>query len=184
LKSETNVTGLVVTDPTQPDTLNLATTIAGLKNELVCDPSLLLTLTNAPYSLTIQDDLRGKFSNKFQVYQYLFTNYWPQCTHRIIAGMETNGHGHLREYLVAVKAAAVWLNPGAASEAAALAPMRHIRARKAPSARTASATSQGQSMGRAPLRSRGGRARVVLRLRGPAARRPAGLFLARRGVVE
>jgi hypothetical protein len=122
LKYITNVTGLVVTDTNQPDTLNLATTIAGLKNELVCDPSLLATLTNAPYFLTIQDDLRGMFSNKFQVYQYLYTNYWPQCTHRIIAGMETNGHGHLREYLVAVKAAAVWLNPGVSSEAAALAP--------------------------------------------------------------
>jgi hypothetical protein len=122
LKYETNVTGLVVTDPSQPDTLNLATTIAGLKNELICDPSLLSTLTNAPYNLAIMDDLRGMFSNKFQTYQYLFNNYWPQCTHRIIAGMETNGHGHLREYLVAVQAAAVWLNPGVASEAAALAP--------------------------------------------------------------
>ena len=42
------MTGLVVTDPAQPDALNLATTIAGVKNELICDPSLLATLTNAP----------------------------------------------------------------------------------------------------------------------------------------
>ena len=122
LKYKTNVTGLVVTDTTQPDTLNLATAIAGLNNELICDPSLLATLTNAPYSLSIKDDLRGRFSDKYQVYQYLYTNYWPQCTHRIIAGMETNGHGHLREYLVAVKAAAIWLDPRAARDAAALAP--------------------------------------------------------------
>lgn len=122
LKYETNVAGLVVTDTNQPDTLNVATAIAGLKNELICDPSLLATLTNAPYHLVIKDDLRGMFSNKFQAYQYLYTNYWPQCTHRIIAGMETNGHGHLREYLVAVKAAALWLNPGVAGEASALAP--------------------------------------------------------------
>jgi hypothetical protein len=122
LKYLTNVTGLVVTDTNQPDTLNLANTIAGLNNELICDPSLLATLTNSPYKLTIKDDLRGRFSNKYQVYQWLYTNYWPQCTHRIIAGMETNGHGHLREYLVAVKAAAVWLNPSVAGDAAALAP--------------------------------------------------------------
>jgi hypothetical protein len=122
LKYETNVAGLVVTDTNQPDTLNLATAIAGLNNELICDPSLLTSLTNAPYNLAIKDDLRGRFTNKYQVYQYLYTNYWPQCTHRIIAGMETNGHGHLREYLVAVQAAAVWLDPGVASDAAALAP--------------------------------------------------------------
>ena len=63
LKYRTNVTGLVVTDPGQPDTLNLATTIAGLKNELICDPSLLSKLTNSPYYLTIKDDLRGKFAS-------------------------------------------------------------------------------------------------------------------------
>lgn len=122
LKYATNVTGLVVPDPNQPDSLNVATTIAGLRNELISDPSLLFTLTNSPYNLAIKDDLRGMFSNKFQAYQYLFTNLWPQCTHRVFAGMETNGHGHLREYLVAVKAASVWLDPGVAAEAAALAP--------------------------------------------------------------
>src|SRR5260370_5440095 len=122
LKYETNVAGLVVTDTNQPDTLNLATPIAGLNNELICDPRLLATLTNAPYNLAIKDDLRGKFSNRYQVYQYLYTNHWPQCTHRIIAGMEINGHGHLRDYLVAVQAAAVWLNPGVAGDASALAP--------------------------------------------------------------
>lgn len=122
LQYETNVTGLVVTDPSQPDTLNLATTMAGVNNELICDPSLLPTLTNAPYNLTIKDDLRGMFSNKYQVYQYLYANYWAGCTHRIIAGMETNGNGALRDYLVAVKAAVVWLDPGNSSDAAALAP--------------------------------------------------------------
>src|SRR6516164_8488459 len=40
-KYQTNVAGLVVTDPSQPDTLNLATTIAGVSNLLICDPSLL-----------------------------------------------------------------------------------------------------------------------------------------------
>src|SRR6266404_295468 len=122
LKYKTNVAGLVVTDSAQPDTLNLATTIAGLKDELICDPSLLSTLTNAPYGLAVNDDLRGRFSNGYQVYQYLYTNYWPQCSHRVMAGMQTNLHGHLREYLVAVKAAVVWLNPGVTADAAVLAP--------------------------------------------------------------
>ena len=112
LKYESNVTGLVVTDPNQPDTLNLATTIAGVKDELICDPSLLNTLTNAPYNLAVNDDLRGRFTGSDQVYGYLYTNYWSQCTHRIIAGMETDNYWFLRDYLIAVKAPVVWLDPG------------------------------------------------------------------------
>ncbi len=117
LKYRTNFTGLVVTDPNQAHTLNLATTMAGVNNELICDPSLLATLTNAPYSLPIVDDLRGRFADKYQVYGYLYTNYWNLCTHRIIAGMETNLDGTLRDYLVAVKSATVWLDPGTAKDA-------------------------------------------------------------------
>ncbi len=112
LKYQTNVNGLVVTDPAQPDTLNLATTIAGVSNLLICDPSLLNTFTNAPYNLPVAQDLRGKFSNKYQIYGYLYTNYWPQCTHRIMTGLWTNLHGQLRDYCVAVKSAVVWLDPG------------------------------------------------------------------------
>ena len=111
MKYRTNVAGLVVTDPAQPHTLNLATTIAGVNSELICDPSLLSVLTNAPYSLPINHDLRGQFTDQYQVYRYLYTNYWPQCTHRILAGMDPNVHGVLREYLVATKCATVWLDP-------------------------------------------------------------------------
>ena len=117
LKYRTNFSGLVVTDPNLPDTLNLATTIAGVKNELICDPSLLATLTNAPYSLAVVDDLRGRFADKYAVYGYLYTNYWPLCSHRVIAGMETNLAGYLRDYLVAVKSATVWLHPGTIKDA-------------------------------------------------------------------
>jgi hypothetical protein len=117
LKYRTNATGLVVTDPKQPDTLNLATTMAGVNNELICDPGLLRVLTNAPYKLRVMDDLRGKFADKYAVYGYLYSNYWPRCTHRIFAGMSTGLHGHLRDYLVATKCATVWLGPGKARDA-------------------------------------------------------------------
>jgi hypothetical protein len=117
LDYETNVTGLVVYDPHEWDTLNLATTIAGLKDELVCDPSLLHTLTNSPYNLAVKDDLRGKFSTKYQVYGYLYTNYWPQCTHRLIAGMGTNNFWNLRDYTIAMKVAVLWLDPTITADA-------------------------------------------------------------------
>ncbi|MGH8023196.1 MAG: GxGYxYP domain-containing protein, partial [Limisphaerales bacterium] len=109
--------GLVVTDPDEPDTLNLATTLAGLNDELICDPDLVHTLTNAPFHLPIQDDLRGRFSNKYEVYGYLYTNCWRACSRRIIAGMQPDAHGRLRDYLVAVRSATVWLNPAHSRDA-------------------------------------------------------------------
>jgi hypothetical protein len=122
LEYESSFNGLVVYDTNQGDTLNLATTIAGVKNELMCDPSLLATLTNAPYNLAVKDDLRGLFTTKYQVYGYLYSNYWSQCNHRIIAGLETNSYWQLRDYLVAVQAAVVWLDPSVSADAATLGP--------------------------------------------------------------
>src|SRR5215469_11305979 len=75
LKYRSSLTGLVVTDPNEPDTVNLATTMAGINNELICDPGLLGTLTNAPYNLAVKDDLRGRFSYRNDVYAWLYTNY-------------------------------------------------------------------------------------------------------------
>jgi hypothetical protein len=117
---QTNVTGLVVYDTNMMHTLNLATTIAGVKNELICDAALLPALTNAPYNLTINDDLRGMFTTKYQVYGYLYTNYWSQCTHRLMGGLQTNNFWYLRDFLVATKCAVVWLDPTVSADASTL----------------------------------------------------------------
>ena len=117
LKYKTNATGLVVTDPDQPETLNVATTMAGVNNELICAPELLRVLTNAPYSFRVMDDLRGRFEDKYAMYRFVLTNCWPRCTHRLFAGMSPGLHGHLRDYLVATKCATVWLGPGKEKDA-------------------------------------------------------------------
>ena len=117
LKYGTNATGLVVMDPDQPETLNVATTTAGVNNELICVPSLLQVLTNAPYHFQVKDDLRGRFEDKYAMYRFVLTNCWPRCTHRLFAGMSPGLHGHLRDYLVATKCATVWLGPGKEKDA-------------------------------------------------------------------
>ena len=119
-KYKNEITGLVVTDPDQPDTLNLATTLAGLNDELICAPELLERLTNAPCNFEIKDDLRGRFADSTQVYEFLHTNCWPRCTHRVIAGLSGNTHAELRDYLIAIKSAVVWFNPASGADAAAL----------------------------------------------------------------
>src|SRR5262249_10346296 len=58
-KYKSEIQGLIVYDPALPDTMNLATTIAGQKRALVAAPALLPRLTAAPYSLPVLQDLRG-----------------------------------------------------------------------------------------------------------------------------
>jgi len=110
-KYQGEVNGLIVFDPDRPETINLATTVAGLDNALICDPILLSKLTNAPFNLKVREDFRGRFSNRSEVYDYYLENVWPHCTHRIIAGLSPRVHGDLRDFLVAANAAVVWFDP-------------------------------------------------------------------------
>ncbi|MFV0390903.1 MAG: PA14 domain-containing protein [Paludibacteraceae bacterium] len=111
------ISGLVIYDPAQIHTVNLAATIAGRKNALVCAPSFLSLLTSAPYNLPILDDLRGKFTEKIQVYQTLFDTYWAEIDKRILIGLSPTYHkASLREYAVALGAAVVWLDPKVTAE--------------------------------------------------------------------
>lgn len=117
-KSELN--GLVVVDPARPETLNVATTLAGLDSALICEPELLAKLTNAPFDLRLCQDLRGRFVDRAAVYEYLLKAVWPRCTRHIFAGLSPRLHGSLRDFLVAANAAVVWLDPKHPAEAALL----------------------------------------------------------------
>ncbi|WP_434384358.1 GxGYxYP domain-containing protein [Melittangium boletus] len=112
--------GLVVYDPALPDTVNLATTIAGLRGAVAASPALVGKLTAAPYSLPILVDLRGAFSNKLQVYQSLYDNYWPQLSHKVLIGLSPGLKGFIRDYAAATPLAMVWLDPKNAAEDALL----------------------------------------------------------------
>lgn len=114
------VKGIVVYDPEVPDTYNLATTIAGLKNAIVAAPSLLEKLTSSPYNLPIIEDLRSKFKSNLEVYNYLYDTYWSKTTHRVLVGLSPDLKTNLREYAMGINAAIVWLNPAVPEEEAIL----------------------------------------------------------------
>jgi hypothetical protein len=116
-KYRSEITGVVVWDPRQPDTMNLATTLAGKKKALVVSPALLPRLMAAPYNLPIVEDLRGRFANRLAVYQYLHDTVWPTLTHRVLIGLSVDFHkASVREYAVALGAAVIWLDPAVAGE--------------------------------------------------------------------
>ncbi|HEY8959567.1 T9SS type A sorting domain-containing protein, partial [Chitinophaga sp.] len=120
-KYRSEISGLIVYDPAQTATVNLATTLAKDKKALIASPALLPKLTGAPYNLPILTDLRGQFTSKLQVYQTLYNTYWPTMDHRLLIGLSPELHqGSLREYATALGAAVIWLDPAVSGESALL----------------------------------------------------------------
>lgn len=78
--------GTVVYDPGLPDTINVATTLAGLHDAVVVDPELASRLAAAPYGLRPLIDLRRRFGSKLEAYRWQFQKLWPQCTHTLLSG--------------------------------------------------------------------------------------------------
>lgn len=120
-KYRSELSGLIVYDPAQVHTVNLATVLAKDRKALIASPQLLSRLTAAPYNLPVLLDLRAQFSSKLQVYQTLYNTYWPNLDHRLLIGLNPDAHkAALREYAVALGAAVIWLDPNVAAESALL----------------------------------------------------------------
>ena len=121
IKYKSEISGLIVYDPTQIHTVNLATMLAKDKKALIASPSLLLRLTSPPYNLPVLVDLRNQFTSKLQVYQTLYDTYWPNIDHRLLIGLNPEVHkASLREYATALGAAVVWLDPRVGAESTLL----------------------------------------------------------------
>jgi hypothetical protein len=86
VKYRDEIDGVIVYDDAQPDTINLATTMAGPRNALVTSAALLPRLTGAPHHLPVLEDLRGRFASKAAVYQHLYQEIWPTIGHRVVVG--------------------------------------------------------------------------------------------------
>ncbi len=111
-KYRNEINGLIVYDPNQIHTVNLATMMAKDQKALIASPDLVSKLSAAPYNFTVLTDLRGKYTSKLDVYQDLYDNYWPDLDHRLLIGLNPNVHkAALREYAVALGCAVIWLDP-------------------------------------------------------------------------
>lgn len=86
-KYRSAVRGIVIYDPAQPDSINVATTIAGLRDALVASPSVAERLRSAPYDLPVVDDLRGRFSSHIDAYEWAYKHLWKRTTHRMLVGI-------------------------------------------------------------------------------------------------
>lgn len=116
-KYRNEISGLIVYDPAQIHTINLATVLAKSKNALIASPLLVSKLSASPYNLPVLVDLQGKYNTKLEVYQSLYDEYWPHLDHRLLIGLNPNAHkAALREYAVALGVGVIWLDPKVAGE--------------------------------------------------------------------
>lgn len=81
------INGIIIYDPKVPDSVNVATTLAGLKSAVVASPELAEKLKAAPYSLKVLDDLQGKFKDRLDAYTWQYENLWSQTTRRMLIGL-------------------------------------------------------------------------------------------------
>ena len=74
--------GAVVYDIDVPDSVNVATTLAGLRDAVIATSEQAESLR-----LTVVDDLRGRFSGPVDAYTWQLANLWPRCNHRMLTGI-------------------------------------------------------------------------------------------------
>lgn len=89
-KYSNQVRGTVVYDPNVWDSLNVATTLAGLESGVVASPELAQKISGAPYNIPVIADLRGKFTSKLDAYTWQYEHLWPRTTHRMLTGISPN----------------------------------------------------------------------------------------------
>jgi hypothetical protein len=81
------IKGMIVYDPQVPDSINVATSLAGIKDAVVASPELASKLSASPYNLQVLDDLRGKFKDRIDAYTWQYEHLWQQSTHRMLIGL-------------------------------------------------------------------------------------------------
>lgn len=112
------IKGAIVTNPSNPDTVNLATTMAGLDDAVVIDPdqeSMVAALgINVLFSFDTSD-----FSSldAAETYQWGVDNLLPQTSTKILT-MLPGTHGGDRDYAVATKAFVFYLTSTDAAQEA------------------------------------------------------------------
>ena len=77
------VRGAILHDPAVPDSLNVATTLAGLEDAVVADAAQAQA-----HGLRIIKDLRGVFDgDRVKTYRWQLDNLFPRATHKLLAGL-------------------------------------------------------------------------------------------------
>jgi hypothetical protein len=98
--------GYIVYDPEMLDTLNIAQTLASLKNWVVISPDMEKSIQEL--GLTKKEDYRGRWSDRVDAYSWAFENLFPECSKHVVGDCcidfpyhPSGASFHIRDFLVA-----------------------------------------------------------------------------------
>ncbi len=107
---QADIKGLIIYDPACMDSINVATTLAGLRSGMVVSPSLAQNLQER-YQFPLILDLRTfHWRSRVEAYLWAQQQLLPECTSRLIAGMSPVINHGLRSFLVATRTFVYWLD--------------------------------------------------------------------------
>ncbi len=110
IKYKDELTSVVIYDEKINHTVNLACTIAGIKKSIVVSQDTMYKLQEKGINLKIEEDLRNRFNTQYEVYNYLYTNYWNQVTKKAITSQNPIIANGIREYGMAIRSAFIWFD--------------------------------------------------------------------------
>ena len=105
-----DIQGLIVYDPACIDSINVGTTLAGLRSGILVSPALAQTLQERYQFPLIQDLRTFHWRSRTQAYLWAQQQLLPECTSRLIAGMNPRINNGLRSFLVATGTFVYWLD--------------------------------------------------------------------------
>jgi GxGYxY motif-containing protein len=100
--------GAILINPSDPDTINLATTMAGIDDAMVADPSQLPLLRK--YGIpVIHTFAHQAFASATAAYRWEFTHLFPQTNPADLVILNAGDYGSLRDYIIATRSFVFYL---------------------------------------------------------------------------
>lgn len=103
--------GLVLYDPVLPDTRNIASVLAALYDGIVVSPEQAQDWQKSSHHLPVLADLRlYAWKSPLHAYQWAHKHLLPQCSAKMLAGLDPAISGRLRSFLVTHRVFTCWLD--------------------------------------------------------------------------
>lgn len=104
-----DVKGAILINPSEPETINLATTMAGIDDAMVADQQQLTLLKY--YGIPVIYNFADRsFPNALSAYQWEYTNLFPKTNPADLVIMNPAEQGALRDYIIATKSFVFYLD--------------------------------------------------------------------------
>jgi hypothetical protein len=110
-KFNASIKGLAIYDENLIDTVNVATFLASLDECVVITNEMKANFSTYAGITEVKHDLRGKFTNYIELYEWAWNNYKDQANKKALFNIDTK-NAHMRDYIIASKSFAMWLTPG------------------------------------------------------------------------